>query len=77
MAKVILLTTIMNALTAQVAGQNNGDIFEAPEFNITQALIDNGVDASSLPKLGGVDEQALDSSPCSITVSSLFYTGLC
>jgi hypothetical protein len=37
--------------TAVVQGQ---DTFEAPNFNVTEALIENGVNVSAIPELAGL-----------------------
>lgn len=52
---------------ALAAGALAQDLFEAPDFNASAALIANGVNVSDLPKLSGLVERSL--SPCSIAVS--------
>lgn len=59
----------IGAVAAGAFAQSDTNIFEAPEFNITEALIDNGIDVSSLPELSGLVERTLDLSPCAIAVS--------
>lgn len=67
MSKIISIA-VVTALAAQAFGQ--ADVtFEAPDFNVTQALIDNGVDVSTIPELSGLVERTLDLAPCSIAVS--------
>ena len=48
--------------------------FEPADFNITKALIDNGVDVSAIPELSGLVGRTLDFSPCSIAVSYRTYS---
>lgn len=55
------------ALGAGVIAQTD-DVFEPPEFNITEALIDNGVNVSAIPELSGLVERTLLSG-CPIAVS--------
>lgn len=42
--------------------------FEPPDFNITEALIGNGVDVSSIPELEPLIEKRSLSSPCAVAV---------
>lgn len=53
------------ALVAVVAGQST---FEAADFNITEALLDNGVNVSALPDLAPLVDRA-STSGCSAAVS--------
>ena len=53
------------ALLAVVAGQST---FEAADFNITEALLDNGVNVSALPDLAPLVDRA-STSECSAAVS--------
>ncbi|CAO2647057.1 Nn.00g079790.m01.CDS01 [Neocucurbitaria sp. VM-36] len=48
------------------------DVFESPNFNVTQALLDNGVNVSAMPDLAGLAERSL-SSGCSIACTSLKF----
>ena len=50
------------------------DVFEPPNFNVTQALLDNGVNVSAIPELAGLAERSL-SSGCSIAVSLVYICG--
>ncbi|KAJ4377188.1 hypothetical protein N0V83_000011 [Neocucurbitaria cava] len=58
------------ALGFMPAGIWAQDIFEPADFNITQALLKNGVDVSGIPELTGLSERSL-SSGCSIACTSL------
>lgn len=59
----------IGALTAGVFAQSSIGTFEEADFNITEALIGNGVDVSAIPELSGLVERTLDFSPCAIAVS--------
>ncbi|KAF3052903.1 hypothetical protein E8E11_011465 [Didymella keratinophila] len=48
------------ALAAGTLAQANIGIFEPVDFNITEALISNGVDVSAMPELSGLVERTLD-----------------
>lgn len=50
------------------------DVFEPPDFNVTEALLNNGVNVSAIPDLAGLVERSL-SSGCSIAVSLAFAYG--
>jgi hypothetical protein len=52
-----------------VAGALAQSMFEPTNFNVTQALLDKGVDVSSIPQLKGLVERS-SSSECSIAVST-------
>ncbi|KAI4650521.1 hypothetical protein J4E93_002877 [Alternaria ventricosa] len=58
----------LGAIVAAVSAQNG--IFEPADFNITEALISNGVNVSAIPELSGLVERSA-SSGCSIACSSL------
>jgi hypothetical protein len=58
----------IGALTAGALAQSNANTFEKADFNITEALISNGVDVSAIPELSGLVERTLDLSPCAIAV---------
>lgn len=55
-------------LAALAAGYVAQDSFEAPDFDITNALLEQGVNVSALPELAGLVERSSDL-PCSIAVS--------
>lgn len=59
----------IGALLAGTFAQSNTDVFETADFNVTEALIDNGVDVSAILELSGLVERTLDLSPCAIAVS--------
>lgn len=62
-------TSFVTALALGVGvSAQTGDVFEAPDFNITEALLDNGVNVSAIPELAGLVERTLLSG-CSIAVS--------
>lgn len=61
------------ALAAGTLAQANTGTFEPTNFNITEALIGNGVDVSAIPELSGLVERTLDLSPCSIAVSCVLF----
>jgi hypothetical protein len=44
------------------------EVFESTDFNVTEALLKNGVDVSAIPELSGLSTRSLSSS-CSIAVS--------
>jgi hypothetical protein len=56
----------LGALVAAVSAQT--DVFEPADFNVTEALIANGVNVSAIPELAGLVERTLLSG-CSIAVS--------
>ena len=53
------------AATARVSAQ---DTFEAPDFNVTEALIQNGVNVSAMPELAQLATRS-SLSGCSVAVS--------
>jgi hypothetical protein len=59
----------IGAFTAGAFAQSSANTFEKADFNITEALIGNGVDVSAIPELSGLVERTLDLSPCAIAVS--------
>lgn len=44
------------------------DVFEPADFNVTEALLDNGVNVSAIPELSGLGARSLLNG-CSVTVS--------
>lgn len=60
----------IGAFVAAASAQTTTGTFEAADFNITEALISNGVDVLAIPELSGLIERSLDFSPCAIAVSS-------
>jgi hypothetical protein len=54
---------------ALVAGAVSQATFEPADFNITEALLDNGVNVSAIPELAPLVERSLLSG-CSIAVST-------
>ena len=55
----------LGALVAAVAAQTG--VFEPADFNVTEALIANGVNVSAIPQLSGLAERTLLGG-CSIAV---------
>ena len=53
------------AATVRVSAQ---DTFEAPDFNVTEALIQNGVNVSAMPELAQLATRS-SLSGCSVAVS--------
>jgi hypothetical protein len=47
------------------------DAFEPSDFNVTEALIANGVNVSALPDLAALAEKRSLSSPCAAAVRNL------
>jgi hypothetical protein len=47
------------------------EIFEPSNFNVTEALIANGVNVSAIPDLASLTEKRSLSSPCAAAVSNL------
>lgn len=64
----------VGALAAGTFAQTDNKAFEPADFNITEALIGNGVDVSAITELTGLVKRTLDLSPCSIAVSCSFDT---
>ena len=56
------------ALTASSVAQ---DSFETPDFNVTEALVEQGVNLTALPELAGLAERSSDLA-CSIAVSATY-----
>ena len=61
----------LGALAAVVSAQ--AGTFEPSDFNITKALISNGVNVSAIPELAGLAERSALSS-CSIAASAQLTT---
>jgi hypothetical protein len=59
------LATIAGNALAQEA-------FEPLDFNVTEALIANGVDISALPELANITEKRSLFSPCAVAVSEFY-----
>jgi hypothetical protein len=59
--------TVAASVSAFAAGVL-ADIFEPADFNVTQALRDNGVDVTAIPGLAGLAERS-SAGACSIAVS--------
>jgi hypothetical protein len=69
-------TLSLSALVAAVSAQTGA--FEPADFNVTAALIANGVNVSAIPQLSGLVERS-SLSACSVAVSHLlcaFLRGL-
>jgi hypothetical protein len=61
LCKIISLGFFPIGLLAQNA-------FEPPDFDITAALLQNGVDVSTIPSLAGLSKRTTSSGGCSIAV---------
>jgi hypothetical protein len=48
------------------------DVFEPPDFNVTEALIANGVNVSAIPELAVLAEKRSLFSLCGIAVSQTY-----
>jgi len=59
---------VMCGTLAVMVGASAQDTFEAPDFNVTEALIQNGVNVSAMPELAGLAIRS-SLSGCSIAVS--------
>jgi len=60
----LLLSCSLLATSAIVSAQEQ---FESPDFNVTEALLKNGVDVSDIPALSGLVERSSVQS-CAIAV---------
>jgi hypothetical protein len=67
-------TTFLSSILTLSAGviAQTGSVFEAADFNITEALILNNVNVSAIPELASYIERSLLSG-CSTAVSQLHY----
>jgi hypothetical protein len=63
-----LFGKITSGILAVSVGVSAQDTFEAPDFNVTDALISNGVNVSAIPELANLVARS-SSSGCSIAVS--------
>ncbi|KAI4954620.1 hypothetical protein J4E86_005930 [Alternaria arbusti] len=61
---------VMCGTLAVMVGASAQDTFEAPDFNVTEALIQNGVNVSAMPELAGLAIRS-SLSGCSIACGSL------
>lgn len=57
-------------LAASGVGSAQGEVFEPSDFNIIEALADQGVNVSALPELAGLEQQS-STAGCSIACNSL------
>lgn len=57
-------------LAALVSHALAQDVFEPADFNVTEALLANGVDVSALPGLVNLTEKRSLSNPCAVAVSN-------
>jgi hypothetical protein len=60
--------TVLGAVAVKAVTQ---DGFEPSDFNVTEALIANGVNVSALPELAALNEKRSLSSPCTAAVRDL------
>ncbi|KAH8731845.1 hypothetical protein GQ44DRAFT_670461 [Phaeosphaeriaceae sp. PMI808] len=63
-------TSVYSVLSLGAGGYAQSGQFEAPDFNITQALMANGINISALPELAPLAERSLLSG-CAIACNSL------
>ncbi|KAF2683857.1 FAD-binding domain-containing protein [Lentithecium fluviatile CBS 122367] len=67
--KVVFLVSL-GALAAGILAQTGSTVFEKPNFNVTEALLDIGFNVSAISVLAGLAEQSLLTA-CSIACTSL------
>ena len=67
--------TSVVSLSAFVAA-GLGSTFEPADFNVTEALTNNGINVSAIPELAGLVERS-SLSACSIAVGHSFSQYLC
>jgi len=53
------------------AGASTQDVFEPADFNVTEALIDNGINVSTIPDLAGLEARS-SLKGCSIAVGLIY-----
>jgi hypothetical protein len=63
----------LGAIAGRVSAQ---DAFEPSGFNVTEALVENGVDFSALPELAVLVEKRSLSNPCAIAVGTALLRNL-
>lgn len=63
-------TSSLLLLAAAATGSVHAQSFEEPDFNITEALADKGVNVSALPELAALEERSSNGA-CSIACASL------
>ena len=56
---------------AVAAGASTQDLFEPADFNVTEALIDNGINVSTIPELAGLAARS-SLRGCSIAVGDIY-----
>ena len=59
----------LTALAVLMASCVAQDAFESADFNVTEALLEQGVNVSALPELAGLVERSSDLA-CSVAVSA-------
>ncbi|RAR05446.1 FAD-binding domain-containing protein [Stemphylium lycopersici] len=64
------INTIACVTLTAIVGVSGQESFEAPDFNVTEALIGNGVNVSAIPELAGLVTRS-SSSGCSIACKSI------
>jgi hypothetical protein len=65
----------ISAIAALTASSVAQDLFETPDFNVTEALVEQGVNVSTLPELAGLSQRSSDLA-CSIAVSAVYSSPL-
>jgi hypothetical protein len=69
-AATMRFTSNLILATAAIIGSVRAQSFEAPDFNITEALADKGVNVSALPELAALEERSSNAA-CAIACGSL------
>jgi hypothetical protein len=62
-------TSLIASFGAFAANISAQDFFEPSDFDITEALIANGVNVSAIPQLAALNEKRSLSAPCAAAVS--------
>lgn len=60
----------LSALVARGLAQNSDSTFETPDFNVTEALVDAGVNVTDIPELAGLSQRS-SLGACKIAVSCI------
>ncbi|KAJ8118237.1 hypothetical protein OPT61_g735 [Boeremia exigua] len=68
---IFIYAILLGAHTVGTSALIKPYVFEAPDLNITEALIKNGVDVSAIPVLSGLNKWTSSISSCEIACSSL------
>jgi hypothetical protein len=63
-------TSLIASIGAFAVSAIAQDVFEPSDFNVTEALVANGVNVSALPDLAALTEKRSLSRPCATAVSN-------